>query len=154
MRAEGQMRAAPHPTDIQVGRRLREQRTLKGMSQERLGRLIGVTYQQVQKYERGTNRIGSSRLDDIARILGVPVGFFFEAPGGGAYNGSERGVRTTVAGSPALTSAGEVDRRETLELVRAFNRIGDPQVRRRMLDLARALATLAWRNDRPHAGDA
>lgn len=145
------MRAAPHPTDIQVGKRLREQRTLKGLSQERLGRLIGVTYQQVQKYERGSNRIGSSRLDDIARILGVPVGYFFEEPVGAAHNGSGRAA---VAGAPALVAGGEVDRRETLELVRAFNRIGDPQVRRRMLDLARALATLAWRNDRRHAGDA
>ena len=87
------MRSAPHPTDIQVGQRLRQPRTLKGFSQERLGRLIGVTYQQVQKYERGTNRIGSSRLDEIARILGVQVGYFFEEQGESRRNGGKSPCR-------------------------------------------------------------
>ncbi len=143
------MRSAPHPTDVQVGRRLREQRTLKGLSQERLARLIGVTYQQVQKYERGTNRIGSSRLEQLARILAVPVGYFFEgAPAGGAA--------APAPSSPPLAQGGggTDERRETLELVRAFHRIADPQIRRRILELARALAAVAWRRDGRTTGDA
>lgn len=153
------MRAVPHPTDIQVGKRLREQRTLKGLSQERLARLIGVTYQQVQKYERGTNRIGSSRLDAIARTLAVPIGFFFEGAAGARDGDPGNGA---VGLAAAWATGGEIDRRETLELVRAFNRIDDPQVRRRMLELARALAAVAWRgaghipgrDDGSHAGEA
>lgn len=153
------MRAVPHPTDIQVGKRLREQRTLKGLSQERLARLIGVTYQQVQKYERGTNRIGSSRLDAIARTLAVPIGFFFEGATGDRDGNGGDGV---IGLATAWATGGEIDRRETLELVRAFNRIDDPQVRRRMLELARTLAAVAWRDagyspsrdDGSHAGDA
>ncbi len=150
------MRAAPHPTDVQVGKRLREQRTLRGLSQERLARLIGVTYQQVQKYERGTNRIGSSRLDAIARILAVPIGFFFDED---ATTATQDGGRTDggvidLAAMPGLAAApvGQVGRRETLELVRAFNQIDDPQVRRRMLELARALAAAAWRGDGHRSG--
>ena len=68
----------PNPIDIEVGRRLKQRRTLLGMSQERLGDLLGITYQQIQKYERGTNRIGSSRLYDICRILDVPSSYFIE----------------------------------------------------------------------------
>ncbi|MFO1072982.1 MAG: helix-turn-helix transcriptional regulator [Geminicoccaceae bacterium] len=137
------MRAAPHPTDVLVGQQLRRQRTLLGMSQERLGSLLGVTYQQVQKYERGINRIGSSRLQELARILGVPVSYFFpaEASAGlaaSAATPTAEGALVSLAEGPGSSM---VDRRETLELVRAFNRIGDPLIRRRMLDLARALAT-------------
>jgi transcriptional regulator with XRE-family HTH domain len=72
------MRESPHPTDVRVGRLLRERRLELGMSQERLGALLGVTYQQVQKYERGANRIGSSRLFELGQILDVPVSFFFD----------------------------------------------------------------------------
>jgi transcriptional regulator with XRE-family HTH domain len=145
------MRSAPHPTDVQVGKRLREQRTLRGMSQERLGHLLGVTYQQIQKYERGANRIGSSRLDELARILAVPVTYFFEGSRT-PTNGLAEGASTFDlfgAPDPAISSApeadSEVDRRETLELVRAFNRITDPTVRRRVLDLARSLAAIRYR---------
>ena len=68
----------PHPVDVHVGTRVRLRRTLLGMSQEKLGEAIGLTFQQVQKYERGTNRIGASRLYELSRVLDVPVGFFFE----------------------------------------------------------------------------
>src|SRR5512145_1807794 len=73
----------PNPIDVHVGSRVRLRRTLLGMSQEKLGEAIGLTFQQVQKYERGANRIGSSRLFDLARVLDVPVSYFFEdmAPG-------------------------------------------------------------------------
>ena len=74
------MSDAPHPTDVRVGRLLRERRLELGISQERLGALLGVTYQQVQKYERGTNRIGSSRLHELCRILGVRASYFFDEP--------------------------------------------------------------------------
>lgn len=124
------MRADPHPTDVMVGQQLRRQRTLLGLSQERLGALLGVTYQQIQKYERGANRVGSSRLHELAGILDVPVAYFFAAGPG-------------AAGSPADDPGDAVGRRETLELVRAFNRIDDPRIRRRVLDLARALAGAA-----------
>ena len=74
------MSDSPHPTDVRVGRLLRERRLELGISQERLGALLGVTYQQVQKYERGTNRIGSSRLHDLCGILGVRASYFFDEP--------------------------------------------------------------------------
>jgi transcriptional regulator with XRE-family HTH domain len=152
----------PHPTDLQVGRRLRQRRTLLGMSQGRLGGLLGVTYQQIQKYERGANRIGSSRLHDLARILGVLVAYFFDAPlppagfqpALGDSTGLAEGASAFVHDVPAADLSppqGDADpgdvvgSRETLELVRAFNRIGDPQVRRRLLDLARSLAAVTYR---------
>src|ERR687886_2352058 len=68
----------PHPTDVHVGARVRLRRTLLGMSQEKLGEALGLTFQQVQKYERGANRIGASRLFDLSRVLDVPIGFFFD----------------------------------------------------------------------------
>jgi transcriptional regulator with XRE-family HTH domain len=140
-------RSAFDPVDVHVGRRLRERRAVLGMSQERLGELLGVTFQQVQKYERGANRIGSSRLLQIGRALDVPVSFFFE------------GAPETIAAAPGLADDGapgfdhagapggepEVDSREVLELARAYGRIADDAVRRRLLDLARALAAATWR---------
>jgi transcriptional regulator with XRE-family HTH domain len=145
---------APHPTDVQVGRRLRQRRTLLGISQERLGELLGVTYQQVQKYERGANRIGSSRLHEISRILDVPVAYFFDEPlappqtlnsGPGM---AEAGDGFVFDGPMAAPEADEraVDARETVELVRAYQRIDDPLVRRRLIELTRALADLAYRS--------
>jgi transcriptional regulator with XRE-family HTH domain len=135
----------PNPIDVHVGRRLRLRRTLLGMSQERLAQLLGLTFQQIQKYERGVNRIGSSRLYELGEILRIPVSFFFDdmAEGGGG-----RGREVLVPGL-AEEAAGYViddraelpiDRRETLELVRAFNRIADAGVRKRLFELAKALA--------------
>ncbi len=143
-----------HPVDRHVGERLRLRRALMGMSQERLAELVGVTFQQIQKYERGLNRIGASRLVEIARILEVPVTWFFEGvdtpdatdgtPGfAGLAEPSAAFVHdagTTPAPAPRF------DRRETLELVRAFNRIPDPLVRRRLFELAKALAALEYRS--------
>lgn len=119
-----------------------------GLTQERLGELLGVTFQQIQKYERGTNRIGAGRLWRLAAILDVPVAWFFEGlvetPAAGSGPGlAEPGVgfvfepeRRPVA-APAVPS---VDRRETLELVRAFNAIADPLLRRRLYELVRAVS--------------
>ena len=126
----------PNPIDVRVGARLRLRRRMLGLSQEKLGEAIGLTFQQVQKYERGTNRIGASRLHELSRVLDVPVSFFFDdtdpvrAPAMGGF-----------AEPPA--EAFETDplrKRETVELVRAYFAIEDATVRRRLLDLARALA--------------
>ena len=123
----------PNPIDIHVGSRVRLRRTMLGMSQEKLGESLGITFQQVQKYEKGTNRVGASRLQNIAAILNVPVSFFFEdAPGEAAPIGMQENAATYVVNF--LSSS------EGLQLNRAFVRIADPKVRRRVIDLVRSLA--------------
>jgi transcriptional regulator with XRE-family HTH domain len=135
----------PNPIDVHVGRRLRLRRTLLGMSQERLAQLLGLTFQQIQKYERGVNRIGSSRLYELGQILDVPISFFFDDMGEGdrAPDLLGPGLAEDAAGF-AFDNARELqlDKRETLELVRAYNRIADPAVRKRLFELAKALANL------------
>ncbi len=117
-------------------------RTLLGMSQERLGEALGLTFQQVQKYERGANRISASRLYQIGRVLDVPVSFFYEEL---PEESAEDGVGIVPPGF-GDSSGPFVDdpfsRRETLELVRAYYRIADPRVRRRLFDLIKAVAEI------------
>lgn len=128
-----------HPTDIHVGKRLRLRRTILGLSQEAIGTAIGVTFQQIQKYERGINRIGSSRLHDFSRILNVPVAYFFdemEKPAG-ATGTQTAGVAEDAA--PAFEHE-KMSSRETLELMRAYYRISDPRVRKKVFDLIKSLA--------------
>ncbi len=132
----------PNPIDIHVGSRVRLRRTLLGMSQEKLGEAIGLTFQQVQKYERGANRIGSSRLYDLSRVLDVPIGFFFEDIPSSAANRSLARTRG-MAEAQSRFEHDPLARRETLELVRAYYKIGDPQVRKRLLDLTKALGAVA-----------
>ena len=135
----------PSPVDVHVGSRVRLRRTLLGMSQEKLGNAIGLTFQQVQKYERGANRIGASRLFDLSRVLDVPVAFFFEempAPG------NDRAARTAAASSEPHESD-PMAKRETLELVRAYYRIPDAALRRKLFDLAKALASFSVTNVKP-----
>jgi transcriptional regulator with XRE-family HTH domain len=126
----------PNPIDIHVGSRIRLRRTMLGMSQEKLGESLGITFQQIQKYEKGTNRVGASRLQNISAILNVPVSFFFEdAPGdqvGGTTGMAEASSSNYVV--DFLSSA------EGLQLNRAFVKIADPKVRRRLVDLVKALA--------------
>ncbi len=129
----------PNPIDVHVGSRVRLRRTLLGMSQEKLGELLGLTFQQVQKYERGANRVGASRLFDLARVLDVPVNFFFDDMSDEVENLSPR-LMSGLVEEPATFETNPTNRRETLDLVRAYYRIVDPQVRRRVLDLAKALA--------------
>ncbi|HEU0221161.1 MAG TPA: helix-turn-helix transcriptional regulator, partial [Paracoccaceae bacterium] len=123
----------PNPVDVHVGRRLRFRRTMIGMSQEKLGNELGLTFQQIQKYEKGTNRIGASRLYDIARILGVAVQFFFEdLPATGPSQGldtSDSAALMDFVGSP-----------EGHLLIASFAAIRDQATRRRIIDLVRALA--------------
>ena len=130
----------PNPIDVHVGSRVRLRRTLLGMSQEKLGEAIGLTFQQVQKYERGANRIGASRLYDLSRVLDVPVSFFFDdiKPETEAARGE--GAGEAVETMPGRNEPDPMMRRETLELVRAYYRIPDPQIRRRLFDLTKAIA--------------
>ena len=144
------MASKPNPIDVHVGKRLRLRRTLLGMSQERLGELLGLTFQQVQKYERGVNRIGSSRLFELGQILDVPIAFFFDdlpetvTRAGGALGGyAMSGLAEERVAFEHEDDALPLDKRETLELVRAYYRIGDPAVRKRLFELAKALANLA-----------
>jgi len=130
----------PNPVDVHVGGRVRLRRTLLGMSQERLGEAIGLTFQQVQKYERGANRIGASRLWDLSRVLEVPVSYFFDDMHDSVASSSPRHVGEMVC-EPMENEADPMTKRETLELVRAYYRIREPQVRRRIYELAKTLAT-------------
>ena len=132
------MAQTPNPVDVHVGKRLRQRRTLLGMSQEKLGELLGLTFQQVQKYERGTNRIGSSRLYRLARILEVSVIYFFEGLDDAPVAALPGGEQAEPI-APAEPNA--MDRRETLELVRAYYRIEDQLVRRRVFDLIKSLGS-------------
>ena len=125
---------APNPVDKHVGSRVRMRRMMAGMSQERLGEALGLTFQQVQKYEKGTNRIGASRLQQIAHVLQVPVAFFFEDVPRQERLGELRDAPSTSYVSEFLASS------EGLSLTRAFMRIQEPKLRRRIVDLVEAIA--------------
>ena len=124
-----------NPIDIQVGNRVRIRRMLIGMSQEKLGDLLGLTFQQVQKYEKGVNRIGAGRLFEVAQILGVPIDFFYE--GVGATREERSGVSESESAPPVMEF---VSSGEGLQLSLAFMKIKDPKVRKRVLDLVKSLA--------------
>jgi transcriptional regulator with XRE-family HTH domain len=125
----------PNPTDIYVGSRIRLRRNMLGMSQENLGEKLGITFQQIQKYEKGTNRVGASRLQAISSILGVPVSFFFEDfP---SQDGTGKGFAEDSSATFALDF---VTSPEGLQLNRAFFKIGDAKVRRKIIDLVKVLA--------------
>ncbi len=138
MRRPGRQKSdKPNPIDVHVGSRVRLRRNMLGLCQEKLGEAIGLTFQQVQKYERGANRIGASRLHELSRVLDVPVSFFFDdtdpvrapaIPGGFAEPPVE------------AFESDPLRRRETVELVEAYYAIDDAAVRRRLFDLAKALA--------------
>ena len=130
----------PNPIDVHVGSRVRLRRTLLGMSQEKLGEAIGLTFQQVQKYERGANRIGSSRLFDLARVLDVAVTYFFEDMSASVAARSPSRMRGLAEQKPAPFEPDPMAKRETLELVRAYYRITSPQVRKRVFELTKSLA--------------
>ena len=127
----------PNPIDVHVGARVRLRRNMLGLSQEKLGEHLGLTFQQVQKYERGANRIGASRLHEISVVLGVPVSFFYDD--------------TDPVHAPAIPpgfaetpqegfDSDPLRRRETRELIDAYYDIEDAAVRRRLFDLAKSLA--------------
>ena len=143
--------ARSHPVDVHVGARMRQRRTLLGMSQEKLGTAVGLTFQQIQKYERGSNRIGSSRLFEFAKVLDVPVSYFFDEMPSNALAGrpmSGRGKKGFgEAATPFEQEKDPLIKRETLELVRAYYRITDPRVRKRVFELTKSLANAAKSDD-------
>ncbi|MCP4385501.1 MAG: helix-turn-helix transcriptional regulator [Hyphomicrobiales bacterium] len=125
----------PNPIDIHVGSRVRLRRMMLSMSQEKLGDSLGITFQQIQKYEKGTNRIGASRLQNIARVLNVPISFFFEdAPGGEQAASGMAEPQSASYVVDFLSSA------EGIQLNKAFVRIKDAKVRRKVIDLVRSIS--------------
>jgi transcriptional regulator with XRE-family HTH domain len=128
---------APNPVDKHVGARVRMRRMMLSMSQEKLGDALGLTFQQVQKYEKGTNRIGASRLQQISNILQVPVSFFFDGaphvPGTGRFEGMGEAPSPAYVSDFLATSDG-------LALTKAFMRIHDSKLRRRIVDLVEQIA--------------
>lgn len=140
------VKKTPDPIDRHVGSRVRMQRILMKMSQEKLGEALGLTFQQVQKYEKGTNRIGASRLQQISKTLNVPPSFFFEgAPSSGP--GASTGFAEESSSQYVVDFLSTA---EGLHLNRAFARIKDPKVRKRVLDL---VATLADQDEVAEAGE-
>ena len=126
----------PNPIDIHVGSRIRLRRNMLGLSQEKLGESLGITFQQIQKYEKGTNRVGASRLQAISSILTVPVSFFFEdAPGSNPT--SQAGF---AEDNEATYVVDFLNSNEGVQLTRAFTKIADPKVRRKIIDLVKSLA--------------
>jgi transcriptional regulator with XRE-family HTH domain len=132
-----------NPVDIHVGGRLRQRRSLMGLSQEKLGDAVGLTFQQIQKYERGANRMGASRLFQFSQILKVPISFFFEGmpseiktTEGQVTMGMRRQKQEGLESDPLA-------RRETLELVQAYYQIMNPKVRKRLFELTKSLASIS-----------
>jgi transcriptional regulator with XRE-family HTH domain len=139
LRRPGRRKAdGPNPIDVHVGSRVRLRRTTLGLSQEKLAHELGLTFQQIQKYERGANRIGASRLYEIATVLGVEPQSFYDGlkPVGEAAAGMG-----FAEGPQAGFDSDPLRRGETVELVNAYFDIEDTAVRRRFLDLARALVS-------------
>lgn len=129
----------PHPVDVHVGQRIKLRRTLMGMTQGKLGESIGLTFQQIQKYERGANRVSASKLWQLGNVLDVPISFFFED--------MPDSVRESFPGYQGETAESDIPeehltlhRRQTLELVRTFSRLQDPVIRKRVIDVVRAIA--------------
>jgi transcriptional regulator with XRE-family HTH domain len=148
--SSGRESGRPNPVDAHVGARVRLRRTLLGLSQEKLGAQLGLTFQQVQKYEHGANRISASRLHALSTILDVPVSFFFDDLDPNAVPlglGGDPVVSEDTEGASAATRRPpELDplaKRETVDLVRAYYQIVDPAVRKRIFELAKAAALVS-----------
>jgi transcriptional regulator with XRE-family HTH domain len=139
-------RKQPNPIDVHVGSRLKLRRTMIGMTQEKLGEQLGVTFQQIQKYEKGANRIGASRLQEISRILDVPVAYFFEDAGRSGLAPVPDGAQAALAEfgfaeeGPEPFDVEGASAGEARALAKAFGRIGDGRIRRRIIDLVETLA--------------
>ena len=141
------MIAKPNPIDVHVGKRIKLQRTLLGMSQDRLGDLLGVTCQQILKYEHGINRVGSSRLYELGQALSVPVSFFFDDLVGSQLPDNVHGplpglAEHSDAFQPSMDDNQIIERNESLKLIRAYYQITDLHVRKRLFDLVKSLGNL------------
>ncbi len=133
----------PNPVDVHVGARLRVRRTLLGMNQTNIGDALGVAFQQVQKYENGRNRISASRLFDLSRVLDVPIQFFFDDMPTAVAAISPANKKRGKAKKPPSYEPDPMAKRETLELVRAYYKIRDPGIRKRLYELTKALGAAA-----------
>lgn len=142
------IKKTPNPIDLHVGSRVRMRRILVGMSQEKLGEALGLTFQQVQKYEKGTNRIGASRLQQISKTLNVPPSFFFD--------GSPNSASTAIGGFEETGASTQVvdflSTAEGLVLNKAFVRIKDAKLRKKIVDLVVAMATEPEEEENGQAG--
>lgn len=141
----------PSPIDVHVGARIRQRRVAMGMSQEKLGGALNLTFQQIQKYERGANRVGASRLYDLCRVFDVTADYFFEGlpdfdaieAAGFLDHGVGSGVHAFAESQARLTPERDAMPADTAELLRHFSRVTDPNVRQRILDLVKSLAASA-----------
>lgn len=144
----------PNPIDVHVGNRIRLRRTLLGLSQEKLASLLGLTFQQVQKYERGMNRVGASRLWDIGKVLEVPIGFFYEDMDKEVASQSPR--MFSIPDSSPLSLAEEsinfdddpMHRQETIELVKAYYKIPNRVAAKHMFDLIIAMSRTNYNTEK------
>lgn len=147
----------PNPIDVHVGNRIRLRRTLLGLSQEKLASLLGLTFQQVQKYERGMNRVGASRLWDIGKVLEVPIGFFHEDMDKEVANQSPRmfsipdSMPTELAEDNENIDLDPMHRQETIELVKAYYKISNRKAAKHMFDLIIAMSKTTYNNDEDEA---
>ena len=144
---KGKRSSHPDPVDVHVGARLRLRRSMIGLSQERLGNACGLTFQQTQKYERGTNRMGASRLLHIAKLLNVPISYFFDDTPTGKTETTDFAAGFSGQNQALFNGANGADtellyRQETLELIRAYYRITDAKTRRKLYELVRSLGKL------------
>ncbi len=144
--AYGRGTGKPHPVDVHVGARVRQRRVLLGMSQTTLGDALGLTFQQVQKYENGKNRISASRLFDLTRVLDVSIEHFFEdmPPEVAASPPATKGRGR--AKKPPIYKPNPMAKRETLELVRAYYKIEDANVRKRLYNFTKAMGADAGKD--------
>jgi transcriptional regulator with XRE-family HTH domain len=131
--------ARSHPVDVHVGLRMRQRRSLLGMSQSMLGNAAGLTFQQIQKYERGSNRMGSSRLYEFAKVLDVPISYFFEEMPPDSLSARKRKGGSAEAGAPFEKDKDPLIKRETLELVRAYYKIRHGRVRKHIFEMVKTV---------------
>ena len=130
-----------NPVDIHVGQQIRRARILLGLTQTGLAKALNVTFQQVQKYERGANRVSASRLWDLSQILNVEIGFFFDTMNDATKNASPRLRRPEPAGLPedlAFLPKDPVERRQSLEILRSYYLIKSPHIRKKMAGMIKS----------------
>lgn len=133
------MKRGPNSVDVNVGARVRNRRLAIGLTQDKLAKAVGITFQQIQKYEKGVNRIGAGRLQDISRVLGAPVAYFYsDLPD--TLNDLLREARARKAAEASAARKGSDTSMEALRLVKSFLKLKDPETRRHLLGIAETLA--------------
>lgn len=131
----------PNPVDVHVGARIRKRRVALNLSQERFAKLIGITFQQVQKYERAVNRVGASRLWDIAKVLEVPVGYFYEDMGRDAVSNSPMMIISdNISANGNIIARDPMDNAETVSLVNAYYKIRNRKIARKVFKMMQEMA--------------